>query len=96
MNYWAMGIPDTYFLMQSEFPEEEITLDWSDELALADQPERLLDRLDVLLTRGALEPTARTVILSALQQAQADGTAEDIVALAIYLLMNTPDFAVFR
>ena len=70
----------------------------SAELALVDDPEALVDRLDLLLTAGNLSDSTRADIIARLDDFPTAGD-EDFIALsrvrsAIFLVMMSPDFLV--
>jgi hypothetical protein len=69
------------------------SLDFSDELLLADDPEALLDRVDLLLTGGRLTPESRAAILPAIE---AETTDLWRVKVAIYLVSQTMECVVLR
>ncbi|MFP4518283.1 MAG: DUF1800 family protein [Oceanicaulis sp.] len=75
--------------------------DYSGELALSDDPEALLDRLDLVLTHGALSDRTRADILAMLEsqtELRGDGPEArlDRVQLAVMLVMTSPDYLVQR
>jgi uncharacterized protein (DUF1800 family) len=102
MNFWTwrLGYGD---ILPSLLPPnlddtESGEMDLDDELALVDTPAALLDRLDILLCGGAMTPATRAALLQALLDVQATEAldATDTVHFALYLIANTPDFAVLR
>jgi len=69
----------------------------TDELTpLARDPEVLLNRLDVLFTHGQLTDRTRSIIKSALEPIQRGDYRDDRVRLALYLLLISPDYAIFK
>ncbi|MEM7790780.1 MAG: DUF1800 family protein [Verrucomicrobiota bacterium] len=73
------------------------TVDYSDEVALAANLDGLLDRLDILLTRGQMSPAARAIIKDTLAIATDRGlSAEEVVRYAVILIASSPDFAILR
>lgn len=62
------------------------SMDYSAELLLAEDPSALLDRVDLLLTGGRLEPTTRSHILTAIQS---EGNPTVRVKTAIYLVSQS-------
>ncbi len=73
--------------------------DYGAELVLVTQGNlaALMDRLNLLLTRGQLSNSSQSIIMTALQEAQRQGVeADDIVRFAITLIASSPDFAVLR
>lgn len=70
-----------------------VELDYSEELLLADDPEALLDRVDLLLTGGRLSPESRAAILPAIE---AEPTDQWRVKVAIYLVSQAMECVVLR
>ena len=72
--------------------------DYTDELALADDTDALIDHLDELLVNGALQPETRANIAQMMSYmagtTQADRLAR--VRVAIWMVMNAPEFLVQR
>jgi len=67
-------------------------LDVTEELLLAENdPEGLMDRLDLLLTYGRLTIDSRQIIVAAIEQLP---EPTDRVSTAVFLLMNAPEYAV--
>ncbi|MEM8955258.1 MAG: DUF1800 family protein [Verrucomicrobiota bacterium] len=99
INFWQQSIPsDSLLTLLEEFgPPPTLTMDYSDEIALANDPDALLNRLDILLTRGQMTPAARTIIRNALVSANnANVTPGEIVRFAVTLIAASPDFAILR
>ena len=69
-----------------------INLDYTDELALINNPTALVDRLDILLGAGLLSQRTKTIITDAITQLD----NEDRLPMAIYLIMMSPDYAVLK
>ena len=76
---------------------------YSDELALLDTPDALLDRLDLLLVSGALSNETRELVLDYLQNeasaTEGEATREeriDRVQFAVLLILTSPDYLVQR
>lgn len=81
----------------------DIKGDYSTELALAAQPAQLMDRINLLLTNGAMSSTLRNQIVSALNSinlpaatgsnaAKLDAARKGRVYTAIYLTMASPEY----
>ena len=76
--------------------------DYSDELAMVDNPTALVDHLDDLLTGGRMSDAEKTDIVDILQTIEirtnsAENTAadqEDMVQAAVTLVVNSPSYAV--
>ena len=64
----------------------------------AKDPEVLLNRLDVLLTNGQLTDNTREIIKDALHAIEGGGLdlVTDRIELATYLIMISPDYAIFK
>ena len=82
-----------------DFGEVEMEFDLETEYELmASDPPALVDRLDLILTYGSMTPASKNSILTTLTQAMDSGVFDvvDAVHLALYLFVNSPDFAVLR
>lgn len=71
----------------------DITADYTPELALADTPELLLNRIDLLLMQNQMSSTLRSQILSAINS-NPNNSATNRVYLAIFLTMASPEYIV--
>lgn len=99
ISYFIYGVAENFGT-----PEEQTFLpDYSDELALADDADALLDHLDLYLTSGNLSPETRSDIFDLLSFIEITGEADpaengrlDRVQLAIVLIMSSPDYLVQR
>lgn len=78
-----------------ESANEFIAVDLSAELALATDPDALLDRLDVLLLHGRLTEDLRREVRTAMAAVPASD-AQKRVETAIYLLLVSPEHTIFR
>ncbi len=78
--------------------EEEIEtfLDFTDEEALIDNHEALMDRLDLLLCHGNMTAFTRNNIISALNAIDQPWNEEDKVTLAVYLTLMSPDYVILK
>ncbi len=72
--------------------------DTSDLMPLVDNPSALVDRLDLLLTNGAMEATTKATIVNAISGIPAENLdpAFSRLSLAIYLTTISPDYAISR
>ncbi|MEM8891578.1 MAG: DUF1800 family protein [Bacteroidota bacterium] len=68
-------------------------LDLSDELSLVNNPEALIDRLNILLACGQLSATNQAIISNAVSQV---GDPLDKLSMALYLVLISPDYAVLK
>lgn len=77
-----------------------VTLDISQLIPLAKDPEVLINKLDVLLTHGNLSPETRNIIRASLDQITHDVLwsyyLEYRVKMALYLFMISPDYAILK
>ena len=75
-----------------------VTLDRSNLIPLAKDPQVLVNHLDILLTNGQLSDESRQVIINALNQITHDNSwafyLEFRVNMALYLFMISPDYTV--
>jgi len=83
----------------------DIQHDYTAELALADNPAALLDRLDLLLMSGQMTATQRNLVTAAINgraipaatgsnQAAIESARRDRVSIAVVLTMASPDYVV--
>ena len=75
----------------------DIQADYSAELALATDPDKLVDRVNLLLAAGRLSTTARNQIRDAvasvvISTSNPDGDKKNRVYLAVYLTMAAPEY----
>ena len=68
-------------------------IDYDEELALLDEPEELLDRLDLLLAAGTLSGSTREAVLGRINGETADLNK---VAVAVQTIVTSPDFSVLK
>jgi uncharacterized protein (DUF1800 family) len=80
----------------SGFPEFALQHDFSDELALVDDPGALIDRLDLMFTYGTLRPETRGIIVEAMNGQEGNLSDERKLWMAIYLVMTSPEYAILR
>jgi uncharacterized protein (DUF1800 family) len=77
-------------------PEATMFHDFSDELALVDDPGALIDRLDLMFTYGTLRQETRGIIVEAMNGQGGDLSDERKLWMAIYLVMTSPEYAILR
>jgi uncharacterized protein (DUF1800 family) len=70
-----------------------VTLNLSNEIALAANPTQLVDHLNTLLMAGNMSPEMRTILINAVTQIPATNPTER-ARTAIYLTINSPEFTV--
>jgi len=104
VNHWYSRLEWDYVIDLPD-PEREINgqtynldqpqPDFSYELTLVNDPDALLDHLDLLLTCGTLSPEMRTIIATAVNSYTAAGADDlDLVEFAVFLFMLSPEYAV--
>jgi len=71
----------------------DIQPDYTAELLLADTPDLLVDRINLLLMQNQMSPVLRSQILSAVNS-NASNSAINKVRLAIFLTMASPEYLV--
>lgn len=89
----AITVPNYLYNLLFTAPNG-VTLDLAPLLALADRPEAVLDRLELLLCAGPLPAAARDRILSAWRALPANASPTDRVRTAVYLVVVSPEAAV--
>jgi uncharacterized protein (DUF1800 family) len=72
---------------------DKINLNLSNEQAMAANPTQLVDHLNTLLMNGAMSSAMRTTLINAVTQIPANNPVER-VNTAIYLVINSPEFAI--
>ena len=73
--------------------------DYSNLLSLADDPEALVDRIDLLTTAGTMEGATRQRIVDAVTHLSTQprhGTPERRIHLALMMAVTTPEYSVQR
>ncbi|MEM6803661.1 MAG: DUF1800 family protein [Bacteroidota bacterium] len=68
-------------------------LDMSDELSLVNNPNALVDRLNLLLACGQLSAASQSIIANAISQVR---DPLDKLSMALYLVLISPDYAVLK
>lgn len=96
LNYWSWAVPFDGLILPVEEDEVETRIDYSKEIALAHHPDALLDRLDLLLTRGQMAARTRTILKDSIQSLSSEAAPEDLVRFVVSLIASSPDFAVLR
>ena len=71
----------------------DVKADYTPELALADTPELLLDRINLLLMQNQMSPGLRAQILSAIKS-NPNNSKPNKVYLAVFLTMASPEYIV--
>ena len=74
--------------------------DWASELqdfssveVLLNQPQLLVDYLDILLANGLLEDDTKSIIVNAINQLE---TPQERLRMALYLVFLSPDYAILK
>ena len=70
-----------------------VTLNLTNEIAMAANPAQLVDHLNTLLMAGGMSPAMRTILVNAVTQIPANNPTER-ARTAIYLVINSPEFTV--
>ncbi|MEN8773281.1 MAG: DUF1800 family protein [Akkermansiaceae bacterium] len=82
------------FAYSPNFPDLTRAHDFTEEFALVDQPESLVDRLDLVFSHGTLKQETRQIILDMINS---EGlTDEKKLWTAIYLVMTSPEYVILR
>jgi len=76
----------------------DVRSSYADELPLAADPQKLVERVELLLTGNQLSSSTRTAIRDAVAAIRADGSnaALNRVRLAVFLVMASPEFLVIN
>ncbi len=90
-NDAEMNIPE--FDWNQLDPDDYVTIDLSDEFALASNPAELVDRLNIILAGGLLSDETLTTITNTIYQLQYTND-ETITKAAIYLVLGASDYTI--
>jgi uncharacterized protein (DUF1800 family) len=93
VNDWAVW---GYIMDDWEAENPYVTYNILDLMALAREPEVLVNRLDMLFTHGSLSDRTRQIIKDAITPLTRDDYRRDRVRLALYLLMISPDYNIMK
>ncbi|MEM0895849.1 MAG: DUF1800 family protein [Verrucomicrobiota bacterium] len=101
LNFFATAIPFEYIVPVEDETNPGLTLvdDFSveEQLVQSGNISGLLDRLDILLTRGQMAPTTRAALEVAINGAVGSGAESwEVARFAVSLVASSPDFAVLR
>ena len=77
----------------------DIQPDYSKELELAEDPDVLIDRVDLILTHGTMSDETKNLIRDAIESVSINPAAptsgrENRVYLAVFFALSSPDFIV--
>ncbi|MEL7122474.1 MAG: DUF1800 family protein [Bacteroidota bacterium] len=73
--------------------EYNLFMDFSAEETLVNDPDQLINRLDIILANGLLTEGTKSIIKNAIQQL--DNT-DDKLRMAMYLILISPDYAILK
>lgn len=73
-------------------PSEQL-MDYSEVLALTNNPTELVNYLDILLANGLLEDDTKTIITDAVSQLS---DSDERLNMALYLILISPDYAILK
>ncbi len=93
-DYCVEGITKyDWDIVRHRITEGAFEMDFSKEVALSENPAKLVDRLDILLANGLLEDDTKSIIASAVDQIE---DPEEKVKMGIYLTMISPDYVIVK
>jgi uncharacterized protein (DUF1800 family) len=93
VNSWSIF---DYVIYSWERDDPYAILNLNDLEDLAQDPEVLVNRLDILLTHGNLSDRTRGIIKETIETFKTGSFRETRVRMAIYLIMISPDYAIFK
>lgn len=93
VNNWAIY---DYVMNSWESDDPYATINTRELEELAQDPEVLLNKLDILLTHGQLSDRTRQIIKTALEPLKSGNYREERVRMALYLIMISPDYTIFK
>ena len=98
LNFYLRALPFEFVIYPTDDNVDTVS-DYSAEIALveAEDVTGLIDRLDILLTRGQMSSNTRSALMTAIDGAMAAELEPiDIVLFAVSLIASSPDSAVLR
>lgn len=84
----------SYHTGNPDQPDSAVLMDYRRDLPLAADPGALLDRYDLLFLSGQMSPAMRQVLLRRLEDTRNDDGGLARVQLALYLILNSPEYNV--
>ncbi|MBK8484696.1 MAG: DUF1800 family protein [Saprospiraceae bacterium] len=93
VNNWSVY---DYVMYSWERDDPYAILNLNELEALAQDPEILVNRLDILLTHGTLSDRTRGIIKETMGKFIFGNYREERVRMALYLIMISPDYAIFK
>ncbi len=93
VNYWTVY---NYVMNSWENDNPYAVLNLSDLEELAQDPEVLLNRLDILFTHGNLSDRTRDIIKRTIENFRYGNFRKERVLMALYLIMISPDYAILK
>ncbi|MEL6986375.1 MAG: DUF1800 family protein [Bacteroidota bacterium] len=93
-NRWTIHWGSLFYNWERNDPNTTVNID--EFKPYAHDPEVLLNQLDVLFTHGTLSDNTRNIIKHGLNQFVQGDWREDRVRMALYLMMISPDYAIFK
>jgi len=81
---------------EGDFGVENPSLVYTELLELADEPEALIHRLDIMFTHGQLSEKTKSIIKEAITGLKWGEVEYDRVKMALYLLFISPDYTILK
>ena len=95
VNQWAVW-DALWWSWEGDLGDPIVTLMLTELESVADHPETLINELDILFTHGTLSDGTRAIIKEAVSEQIWGNYQYDRVRLALYLILISPDYNVFR
>jgi uncharacterized protein (DUF1800 family) len=100
VNQWtileSLGFGALFYSWEQFGGNNIVNTDFTKLGGLAEDNEELINELDILLTHGRLSDETRGIIKEAISQIPAPQFSETKAALAIYLIMISPDYTILK
>ena len=94
-NQWFVW-ESLWWTWEGDYGVENPSLIYTELLDLADEPEALINRLDILYTHGQLTENTKAIIKEAMLGLKWENVNYDRVKLGLYLLLISPDYAILK
>lgn len=95
VNQWFVW-ESLWWTWEGDYGVENPSLITTELLELADEPEALINRMDIMYTHGQLTENTKAIIKEAISGLKWENVNQDRVRLGLYLLLISPDYAILK
>lgn len=94
-NQWFIW-ESLWWTWEGDYGVENPSLITNELIELADEPEALINRMDIMYTHGQLSENTKAIIKEAMLGLKWEDVNKDRVRLGLYLLFISPDYAILK